>query len=91
MCRLAAADIAECPVTVSDIEVLRTGKSYTADTMTELKAQYPDDALFLLMGEDMFCTVEKWYHPERISPRQRSAPHRVTRIASKRLSHTEKK
>ena len=42
MCRLAAADIAECPVTVSDIEVLRTGKSYTADTMTELKAQYPD-------------------------------------------------
>lgn len=66
MCRLAAADIAECPVTVSDIEVLRTGKSYTADTMTELKAQYPDDALFLLMGEDMFCTVEKWYHPERI-------------------------
>ena len=66
MCRLAAADIAECPVTVSDIEVLRTGKSYTADTMTELKAQYPDDELFLLMGEDMFCTVEKWYHPERI-------------------------
>ena len=46
MCRLAAADIAECPVTVSDIEVLRTGKSYTADTMTELKAQYPDDELF---------------------------------------------
>ena len=46
--------------------MLRTGKSYTADTMTELKAQYPDDELFLLMGEDMFCTVEKWYHPERI-------------------------
>ena len=59
MCRLAAADIAECPVTVSDIEVLRTGKSYTADTMTELKAQYPDDELFLLMGEDMFCTVKR--------------------------------
>ena len=55
MCRLAAADIAECPVTVSDIEVLRTGKSYTADTMTELKAQYPDDALFLLM--DSFQTL----------------------------------
>ena len=71
MCRLAAADIAECPVTVSDIEVLRTGKSYTADTMTELKAQYPDDELFLLMGEDMFCTVEKWYHPERIFRRSR--------------------
>lgn len=91
MCRLAAADIAECPVTVSDIEVLRTGKSYTADTMTELKAQYPDDELFLLMGEDMFCTVEKWYHRSAFSPRQRSAPHRVTRIASKRLSRTGKK
>lgn len=66
MCRLAAEEITECPVKVSNVEVLRTGKSYTADTMTELKAQHPNDDLFLLMGEDMFLTVEKWYHPERI-------------------------
>ena len=42
MCRLAAADIAECPVTVSDIEVLRTGKSYTADTLRQLAASLED-------------------------------------------------
>ena len=91
MCRLAAADIAECPVTVSDIEVLRTGKSYTADTMTELKAQYPDDALFLLMGKTCSAPSKSGITRSAFSPRQRSAPHRVTRIASKRLSHTEKK
>lgn len=66
MCRLAAEEITECPVEISEIEMLRQGKSYTADTLAALRAQYPDDALFLLMGEDMFMTIERWYHPERI-------------------------
>ncbi|MGN0478021.1 MAG: nicotinate (nicotinamide) nucleotide adenylyltransferase [Hominenteromicrobium sp.] len=66
MCRLASADIAECPVEVSELEVRREGRSYTADTLETLRAQYPGDELFLLMGEDMFMTVERWYHPERI-------------------------
>lgn len=62
MCRLATADIPG--VMVSDMELNRTGKSYTADTLLELKKQYPADRLILLMGEDMFCTVDHWYHPE---------------------------
>lgn len=66
MCRIAAMDIAECPVEVSDIEIRRGGRSYTADTLTALREKYPKDELFLLMGEDMFLTVERWYHPERI-------------------------
>lgn len=66
MLRLAAEEITECPVEISDIEMRREGRSYTADTLTELKAQYPEDELFLLMGEDMFMTVDRWYHPETI-------------------------
>lgn len=66
MCRLAAEEITECPVEVSDIEMRRGGKSYTADTLTQLRAQYPADDFYLLMGEDMFLTVERWYRPEEI-------------------------
>ena len=61
MCRLAARDGA---FTVSDMELRREGPSYTADTLTELKKQYPDSEFYLLMGEDMFLTVQNWYKPE---------------------------
>lgn len=66
MLELAAEEITECPVEISEIEMRREGKSYTADTLTALKTMYPEDELFLLMGEDMFMTVERWFKPEVI-------------------------
>lgn len=51
---------------VSRIEIDRTGKSYTADTVTALHEQYPDAQLWLLMGTDMFLTLQNWYKPEVI-------------------------
>jgi len=51
-------------VEVLDMELRRTGKSYTADTLTELKALYPEDELWLLMGTDMFLTLQTWSRPE---------------------------
>lgn len=51
---------------VSDIELRRAGKSYTSDTLTAMKALYPDAQLWLLMGTDMFLTVQNWHEPERI-------------------------
>lgn len=66
MCRLAAEEIKEVPVEVSRIEFDRQGKSYSADTLTLLKREYPEDELFFLMGEDMFLTVDTWYRPEVI-------------------------
>lgn len=64
MCELAVGDMQG--VIVSDMEIKRQGKSYTADTLQELKKQFPEDELFLLMGEDMFLTVEHWYRPDVI-------------------------
>lgn len=61
---LACADIAKC--TVSDMELRREGKSYTADTVLELRTRFAADELFLLMGTDMFLGFEKWYSPEII-------------------------
>ena len=66
MLQLAAEEITECPVEISKIEMQREGKSYTADTLTALKEMYPEDELFLLMGEDMFMTVDRWYRPDVI-------------------------
>ena len=49
-----------------DIEVYRQGKSFTADTLAQLKAQHPEDELWLLMGTDMFLTLQAWHEPRKI-------------------------
>ena len=64
MCRLAAGDIPW--LELCRIEMDREGKSYTAETLEELSALYPQDQFYLLMGEDMFLTVDRWYRPETI-------------------------
>ncbi len=51
---------------ISDLEIKRKGKSYTVDTVTELKKQYPDDDLFLIIGSDMLLCFHKWYRYEEI-------------------------
>lgn len=49
-----------------DAELRREGRSFTSDTLAQLKAQYPDDELWLLMGTDMFLTLQTWHAPEEI-------------------------
>ena len=51
---------------VSDIELRRQGKSYTVDTLVAMAALYPEAELWLLMGTDMFLSVQNWYKPEKI-------------------------
>ena len=53
----------DVPVAVSDLEVRREGKSYTSDTLLELRKEYPDDEFCLLMGTDMFLTLQNWHDP----------------------------
>ena len=63
MTRLIADELS---AKVSDMELLREGKSYTADTLDEISKLYPDDELWLIMGTDMFLSLETWHEPERI-------------------------
>ncbi|WMJ83651.1 nicotinate-nucleotide adenylyltransferase [Oscillospiraceae bacterium LTW-04] len=58
MCRLAVQDNPK--VQVSDIEIMRGGKSYTVDTLRLLSVERPQDELILLVGSDMFYTVGEW-------------------------------
>ena len=53
MCRLAAADIAECPVTVSDIEVLRTQLRFTVQNIEFLPVSSTMVREKSLQGEDI--------------------------------------
>ena len=64
MCRLTAGEVPG--LEVLDLELRRSGPSYTSDTLAELHAQYPDDELWLLVGSDMFLSLQEWHEPERI-------------------------
>ena len=64
MCRLAFADIPQ--VTVSDIEILRQGASYTYQTLITLSEKCCAEKIYLLLGADSFLTVQDWKKPESI-------------------------
>ncbi len=54
------------PAGVSDMELKRSGKSYTAHTLAQLREEYPEAELWFLMGTDMFLTLHQWYDPASI-------------------------
>lgn len=64
LCRLAFAGVPEA--VVSDMEVVRSGKSYTVDTVAQLRARYPHAKLYLLVGSDMFLTFSQWRQWQQI-------------------------
>lgn len=64
MCKLAWSS--QPFVKVSDIEIARGGKSYTADTLEILQSQYPNARLYLIVGADMFMSVQDWYRTDKI-------------------------
>lgn len=53
-------------VLVSDLEIKREGKSYTADTIRYFKENYEDAEIFFLCGTDMILTMDFWYKPDYI-------------------------
>ena len=62
LCRLAFREVPGAEV--SDWELRREGKSYTADTVEALRKLYPEDDIFLALGADMFLCLEQWYRFE---------------------------
>jgi nicotinate-nucleotide adenylyltransferase len=67
--RLALVELAiggDARFEVSRLEVDRTGPSYTADTLRELKEKGPDDELFLVLGGDQAAALPRWHEPETV-------------------------
>jgi nicotinate-nucleotide adenylyltransferase len=52
---------------LSDIETRRSAKSYTVDTVRELRKIYPADTRFVfIIGLDAFTELPGWREPERL-------------------------
>lgn len=64
MCRLATADDAR--FSVSDIELKRTGPSYTLDTLLALRGSNPHAEMFLVLGWDAASQLRSWYRPDEV-------------------------
>ncbi len=64
MCQIACAPYPQ--LVPCDLELRRGGSSYTVDTLRALHRYYPGWELCLLVGSDMFFTLEKWVRSEEI-------------------------
>lgn len=53
-------------LTVDDRELQRAGFSYTVDTLTSLREEYPQRALCLILGMDAFMGLPKWQQWEHL-------------------------
>lgn len=51
---------------ICDLEILRQGRSYMAETLEQLKAIYPDDRFALICGADMLAGMSSWYRARRV-------------------------
>ncbi|MDF2512434.1 MAG: hypothetical protein K0S04_2300 [Herbinix sp.] len=51
---------------LSTMEMEREGMTYTADTMTILKAENPDTEYYFIIGADSLFLMDKWYQPQII-------------------------
>lgn len=52
---------------VSDAEILRADEGYMSDTVAQIREQYPDAELFLLLGSDQLLTFQKWHAWSKIT------------------------
>ncbi len=59
MAELAFSDLPQ--VIVDPRELLRPGPTYTVDTLRELRGEYPNAELFLLLGEDQARELQGWH------------------------------
>ncbi len=50
-----------------DLELRRTGPSYTVDTLRALRAREPGAELFFLTGADNLADLPRWREPEEIA------------------------
>lgn len=52
--------------TIDELELLRSGLSYSVDTLEALSAERDGADLFLILGEDQYRVFDRWKEPDRI-------------------------
>lgn len=64
MCEAAFGDLPR--VRIDRRETGRHGPSYTADTLAELRAEYPQATLYLVLGADQLLAFKSWVRWEEV-------------------------
>jgi nicotinate-nucleotide adenylyltransferase len=64
MTELAVAD--DERFSVSRMEVDKDTPAYTSETLAQLRADSPDDELFLILGGDQAAALASWHEPEKV-------------------------
>lgn len=71
LCRLAVQD--DERFAVSDVEVARSGPSYTVDTLEQLHLERSNSELVLIVGGDVAAGLPHWREPQRVLSLSRMA------------------
>lgn len=66
-CEMTALAIRDIPYfELSDIEAVSAENTYTCNTLLKLKALYPDEDYYFILGADSLYAIEEWHRPELI-------------------------
>jgi nicotinate-nucleotide adenylyltransferase len=69
MCIAALGDLPDSlqeKVSVLDLEVNRTGPTFTIDTINQLRMIYPRDTFTLILGSDAAEKIDQWYRSDAL-------------------------
>jgi nicotinate-nucleotide adenylyltransferase len=54
-------------LSVSEVEVGRSGPSYTVDTLRHFREFHPEAEIFFIMGVDQAATFQDWHEPDQVA------------------------
>ncbi len=69
MCIAALADLSDSlqeKTSVLDVEVNRSGPTYSIDTINALRMVYARDSFTLILGSDAAAKIDQWYRAEAL-------------------------
>jgi nicotinate-nucleotide adenylyltransferase len=69
MCQAAVKDLppdVATKIEVNPIEILRSGPSYSIDTVEAVAQTYPDDQILLILGTDAFSKISDWHRSNEL-------------------------
>lgn len=69
MCQAATKDLSPevaAKVEVNPIEILRSGPSYSIDTVEAVAQTYPNDQILLILGTDAFSKISDWHRSNEL-------------------------
>lgn len=69
MCTAALSDLADAlqeKVSVLDLEVNRSGPTFTIDTINQLRMIYSRDSFTIILGSDAAAKFDQWYRADAL-------------------------